>query len=55
MRSGAWGKVAQVPGIECAGTYQARPARVFGFGELPEAHRIMEAGTAGGKMAAAVD
>ena len=37
------------------GTYQARPARVFGFGELPEAHRIMEAGTAGGKMAAAVD
>jgi NADPH:quinone reductase-like Zn-dependent oxidoreductase len=38
-----------------AGTYQARPARVFGFGELPEAHRIMEAGTAGGKMVATVD
>jgi len=38
-----------------AGTYQATPARVFGFGELPEAHRIMEAGTAGGKMAATVD
>ena len=26
-----------------------------GFGELPEAHRIMEAGTADGKMAATVD
>jgi len=38
-----------------AGAYQAKPSRVFGFGELPEAHRIMEAGTAGGKMAAAVD
>jgi hypothetical protein len=25
MRSGAWGKVAQVPGIECAGTVQADP------------------------------
>jgi NADPH:quinone reductase-like Zn-dependent oxidoreductase len=38
-----------------AGRYQAGPSRVFGFGELPEAHRIMEAGTAGGKMVAAVD
>jgi NADPH:quinone reductase len=38
-----------------AGTYQARPSRVYGFGELPEAHRIMEAGTAGGKMVATVD
>jgi NADPH2:quinone reductase len=25
MRSGAWGEVAQVPGIECAGTVQADP------------------------------
>jgi NADPH:quinone reductase len=25
MRSGAWGKVAQVPGIECAGTVEADP------------------------------
>jgi NADPH2:quinone reductase len=38
-----------------AGTYQAGPARVLGFGELAEAHRIMEAGTAGGKMVATVD
>lgn len=26
MRSGAWGNVAQVPGIECAGTVQADPS-----------------------------
>src|SRR5215469_6836186 len=26
MRSGAWGQVAQVPGIECAGTVQADPS-----------------------------
>jgi len=38
-----------------AGAYQAKPSRVFGFGELPEAHRVMEAGTAGGKMVATVD
>ena len=25
MRSGAWGEVAQVPGIECAGTVEADP------------------------------
>jgi hypothetical protein len=30
-------------------------APVDGFGELSEAHRIMEAGTAGGKMVATVD
>jgi NADPH:quinone reductase-like Zn-dependent oxidoreductase len=26
MRSGAWGKVAQVPGVECAGTVEADPS-----------------------------
>ena len=26
MRGGAWGEVAQVPGIECAGTVQADPS-----------------------------
>src|SRR5258707_5526237 len=26
MRSGAWGQVAQVPGIECAGTLAADPS-----------------------------
>jgi NADPH:quinone reductase-like Zn-dependent oxidoreductase len=38
-----------------AGRYRARPVRVFGFGEIIEAHRAMEAGTAGGKMVVAVD
>src|SRR5215471_5842797 len=26
MRAGAWGEVAQVPGIECAGTVEADPS-----------------------------
>jgi NADPH:quinone reductase len=38
-----------------AGTYQAKPARVFRFDEIVEAHRVMEAGQAGGKMVVAVD
>jgi len=33
-----------------AGTYKARPARVFEFSEIQEAHRVMEAGTQLGKM-----
>ena len=33
-----------------AGTYKAKPARVFAFEEISEAHRIMEAGQAGGKL-----
>src|SRR5262249_3460097 len=33
-----------------AGRLKARPARVFGFEEIREAHRVMEAGEAGGKM-----
>jgi NADPH:quinone reductase len=32
------------------GRLKAKPARVFGFEEIREAHRIMEAGEAGGKM-----
>jgi len=28
-----------------------KPARVFGFQEIREAHRVMEANQAGGKMA----
>jgi NADPH2:quinone reductase len=38
-----------------AGTYRARPVRVFGFEEIVEAHRVMESGEAGGKMVVAVD
>ena len=33
-----------------AGKLKAKPARVFGFEEIREAHGIMEAGEAGGKM-----
>ena len=33
-----------------AGVYQAKPARVFAFEEIAEAHRVMEAGQAGGKL-----
>jgi NADPH:quinone reductase len=32
MRSGAWGKVAQVPGIECAGTVAADPGGQLAVG-----------------------
>jgi NADPH2:quinone reductase len=38
-----------------AGTYKAKPARVFRFDEIVEAHRVMEAGQAGGKMVVAVN
>src|SRR5256712_973110 len=33
-----------------AGRLKAKPGRVFGFEEIREAHRIMEANEAGGKM-----
>jgi NADPH2:quinone reductase len=33
-----------------AGKLDAKPARVFGFEEIREAHRVMEANEAGGKM-----
>lgn len=36
------------------GEYRARPVRVFGFDEIVEAHRVMEAGTAGGKMVVSI-
>ena len=37
-----------------AGRYQAKPVRVFGFGETVEAHRAMEEGLAAGKMVVTV-
>jgi NADPH:quinone reductase-like Zn-dependent oxidoreductase len=37
-----------------AGRYQAKPARVFGFEEIVQAHRAMEEGRAAGKMVVAV-
>jgi NADPH:quinone reductase-like Zn-dependent oxidoreductase len=33
-----------------AGRLKAKPSRVFGFDEIHEAHRVMEANEAGGKM-----
>jgi NADPH:quinone reductase-like Zn-dependent oxidoreductase len=32
------------------GRLEAKPSRVFSFEQIHEAHRIMEAGEAGGKM-----
>jgi NADPH:quinone reductase len=37
-----------------SGIYQAKPARVFGFDDIVEAHRVMESGLAGGKMTVSV-
>jgi NADPH:quinone reductase-like Zn-dependent oxidoreductase len=33
-----------------AGTYKAKPSRVFSFAEIANAHRVMERGEAGGKL-----
>lgn len=33
-----------------AGTYKAKPAGVFGFDEIQQAHRVIESGDAGGKL-----
>ena len=37
-----------------SGTYKAKPARVFRFEEIQEAHRFMEAGGANGKIVVTV-
>jgi len=36
-----------------AGIYQAKPARVLAFEEIADAHRVMEAGEAAGKLVVA--
>ena len=36
------------------GLYQAKPARVFGFDEIIEAHQLIESGLAGGKITVSV-
>ena len=33
-----------------AGTYKAKPARVFAFEDIGSAHRLMESGEANGKI-----
>jgi NADPH:quinone reductase-like Zn-dependent oxidoreductase len=40
----------QIAADVAAGRLDARPARIFGFEDIREAHRVMEAGEAGGKM-----
>jgi NADPH:quinone reductase len=47
--------LAEIPfqaivGRVAEGIYKAKPARVFSFGEIREAHRLMEANEAGGKI-----
>ncbi|MDP7706742.1 zinc-binding alcohol dehydrogenase family protein [Mycobacterium sp. TY815] len=37
------------------GTLDARPSRIFSFDQIREAHRVMEAGQAGGKMVVVMD
>ena len=37
------------------GRLEAEPSRVFSFDEIREAHRVMEAGEAGGKMVVVLD
>jgi NADPH:quinone reductase len=46
--------LAEMIGKAEDGRYQAKPARVFGFDEIVEAHRVMESGRAGGKMTVSV-
>lgn len=36
-----------------AGVYQAKPSRVLAFEEITEAHRVMEASQAAGKLVVA--
>jgi NADPH:quinone reductase-like Zn-dependent oxidoreductase len=47
--------VAEMVAKAEAGTYKAKPVRVFAFADIVEAHRVMESGQAGGKMVVAVD
>jgi hypothetical protein len=37
------------------GKLDAKPTRVFAFDQIHEAHRVMEAGEAGGKMVVVMD
>jgi NADPH:quinone reductase len=40
----------QIAADAAAGRLDVKPARIFGVGEIREAHRAMEANQAGGKM-----
>jgi len=45
--------IAEIAAKADAGVYQAKPARVFAFEEVAEAHRLMESGQADGKLVVA--
>jgi NADPH:quinone reductase len=45
----------QIAADAAAGRLDAKPVRVFRFDEIREAHRVMEAGEAGGKMVVVLD
>jgi hypothetical protein len=40
----------QIAADAAAGRLDVKPVRVFGFDRIQEAHRVMEANKAGGKM-----
>jgi NADPH:quinone reductase-like Zn-dependent oxidoreductase len=40
----------QIVDRAAVGTYQAKPARVFGLDEIQDAHRLIESGEANGKV-----
>jgi NADPH:quinone reductase-like Zn-dependent oxidoreductase len=44
-----------IAGDIAAGKYSAKPSRVFGFEDIREAHRVMEANEANGKIVVVVD
>src|SRR6516165_6370308 len=46
--------LAEMIGKAEAGLYRAKPARIFGFDDIVEAHTVMESGLAGGKMTVSV-
>jgi NADPH:quinone reductase-like Zn-dependent oxidoreductase len=45
----------QIAEKAASGRFKAKPARVFKFTEIREAHRVMEANEAGGKMVVVID
>jgi len=47
--------LAEIARKVAAGRFPAKPARIFKFEDIREAHRVMEANEAGGKMVVVVD
>jgi len=49
-----WNWYQSIANDVAAGRYQAKPSRIFKFEEIREAHRVMEANEARGKMVVVV-